>query len=129
VAKAAEDAAERRFTRDVDLSAVRDLLDRPRQAAVAFVDDDAVDLLPVQARCAADTYLFGLLDGSPDLISREVVLVVDAGPYWFQLRGVSIRGIAERAEPPEPGAAEGLVWYAIDARRILAWDYGSIRKE
>ncbi len=129
MAKATEDVAERRVIRDVELSAVSDLLDQPQQATVAFVDHDTVELLPAQARCGADTYLFGLLAASHDLTSREVVLVIDAGPYWFQLRGVSIRGIAERAEPPEIGTGERLVWYAIEPRRILAWDYGTIREE
>jgi hypothetical protein len=118
-----------RVTRDVALAAVRDLLEYPRRATVAFVDGSAVALLPVTARCRADTYLVGIsADGSPSLERREVVLVIDDGPYWFELRGISVRGIAERSAPPVPAAA-GLVWYAIEPRRVLAWDYGAIREE
>ena len=118
------------MTRDVEPSAVRDLLDRPPRATVAFVDRDAVDLLPVRARCSAGAYLFGVpADASPDLKNREVVLLIDAGPYWFELRGISVRGVAERVDPPEHGEAGRFAWYAIAARRVLAWDYGAIREE
>lgn len=120
----------RRVTRDVEPSALRDLLDNPSRATVAFVDGDAVDLLPVRVRLSMETYLFGVpADASPDLNNREVVLVVDAGPYWFELRGVSVRGMAKRADSPGQGEGGRFVWYAIDPRRILAWDYGAIREE
>ena len=55
-----------------------------------------------------------------------MVLVVDDGPYWFQLRGIAVRGIAIREEPT--AAESALVSYALDARRVLAWDYGAIRE-
>lgn len=129
MAAAPENLAPRRVTRDVELSALRDLLDGPRQGTVAVVLDDAIDVLPAEARCSGDLCKFGLLCASPDLDDLEVVLVIDEGPFWFQLRGASFRGIARRSEPPEPGTAERLVWYALEPRRILAWDYGSIREQ
>jgi len=107
---------------------VRDLLDRPPRATAAFVDGDAVSLLPARARFSASKHLFGVSPAAaPDLADREVVLVIDDGPYWFELRGISVRGIAARVEPPSGGG--GLVWYAIEPRRVLAWDYGAIREE
>jgi hypothetical protein len=116
----------KRVIRDVDPAAVGDLRDRPPRASVAFVEGDAVDVLPATARFSLDVYQFAVLaDVSPDLTHREVVLVIDDGPYWFELRGISVRGIAERLA----AGAGGLAWYAIDARRILAWDYGAIREE
>jgi hypothetical protein len=115
-------------TRDVEVSAVRDLLDHPPRATVAFVDGGAVNLLPARARCSPGTHLFGVAPATaPDLADREVVLVIDDGPYWFELRGISVRGIAARVEPP---SGDGdLLWYVIEPRRILAWDYGAIREE
>jgi hypothetical protein len=122
-------AAKIRVTRDVAVSAVSDLLDHPRRATVAFVDGDTVALLPVTAHCHADSYLMAIPAGSPPTLEhREVVLVIDDGPYWFELRGISVRGVAARAAPPAPAAA-GLAWYAIEPRRVLAWDYGAIREE
>ncbi len=118
-----------RVTRDVEPSSLKDLLEHSPRATVAFVDRDEVDVLPVRARFRADTYRFGVLpEVATDLENRDVVLVIDDGPYWFELRGISVRGLARRIDRAEPGEADALAWYAITPRRILAWDYGAIRK-
>ena len=86
----------------------------PPRATVAFVEREAVDLVPVQACYRGGTHVFGVVaDGAPDLHHREVLLVLDAGAYWFELRGVSVRGVAERVESPGAGSSERLVWYAV----------------
>lgn len=103
--------------RDVPLAAVRDLLDHPPRATVVFIRDGEAEIVPVRPRCEMEAYEF---DADAELDGREVVLVLDAGPYWFQLRGVSVRGTARRL------ASGG---YALEARRVLAWDYGAIREE
>ena len=113
-----------RVTRDVDPAALQDLLQHPPRATIACVHDGAPELLPARAIVDAGTYRFGVIaDVAPDLDGREVVLVVDDGPYWFQLRGVSMRGIARRTSQP----AAKLAWYAIEAKRVLAWDYATVR--
>ena len=118
---------QRRVIRDVEPEALSDLRDCPPRASVAFSDGGAVDVLPARARFDPGAYQFGVsANTAPDLTHREVVLVIDDGPYWFQLRGVSVRGVAERLQGADP---DGLAWYAITARRVLAWDYGAIREE
>jgi hypothetical protein len=119
----------RHVTRDVAPDALRNLLDRPPRATVAFVEAGAPDALPAHACVRAGRHLFALAATAPALEGREVVLLVDDGPYWFELRGVSVRGIAVRAAPPPGDDASDLGWYAIDVRRVLAWDYGAIREE
>jgi hypothetical protein len=116
-------------TRDVEPSTLRDLLERPPRATVALVDHDHADVLPVRARYRVDTYRFGVLpEIATDLENREVVLVMDDGPYWFELRGISVRGVARRIDRAEPGETDALAWYVIEPRRILAWNYGAIRE-
>lgn len=130
VATAPEPMSSKRATRDVEVSAVQDLLDHPPRATVAFVHGDAVDLLPVRARCSAGQYLFGVgIPASSDLADREVVLILDDGPYWFELRGISVRGVASRRAAPAEAKTAGFVWYAIAPSRVLAWDYASVREE
>jgi hypothetical protein len=120
----------RRITRDVDPSAVRDLLDQPPRATVAFVEGGRAAVLPVRTEVDADRRLFAIAaDTAPSLDQREVVLVVDDGPYWFELRGISLRGIASRVDSPAGASTAQLVWYALDARRVIAWDYGTVHEE
>lgn len=123
-------AGDKRVTRDVSLSSLQDLLESPPRATVAFTDGGVVDILPARARCTADTHQFGVIaDTAPNLDQSEVVLVVDAGSNsWFELRGFSVRGVAVRLQAP-PSEATDLAWYAIEPRRILAWDYGALREE
>ncbi|HWC05509.1 MAG TPA: hypothetical protein VHF87_22370 [Methylomirabilota bacterium] len=119
----------RRVTRDVEPSVLGDLLERPPRATVAYVDGDEIDVLPVRARARADAYGFGVPPTfATDFENREVVLLIDDGAYWFELRGVSVRGPARRVEHAEPAEADALTWYAIEPRRVLAWDYGAIRE-
>ena len=116
-------------TRDVEPSTLEYLLEHPLRASVAFIDRDQADVLPALARYRVDTYRFGVLPGvAPDLENREVVLVIDDGPYWFDLRGISVRGLARRINRAEPGETDALAWYTIEPRRILAWNYGALRE-
>ena len=86
----------------------------------------SVEVLPVRTHAGADPHLFGVrVEDAPDLAGREVVLMRDGGGYWFELRAISVRGIARRVEPPGEGGA--LEWYTVEPRRILAWDYATIR--
>jgi hypothetical protein len=110
-------------TRDVALTAVRDILVRPPRASVTFLQGDRVTIVPVRARFVGDAPLVGLPADGPDLAGREVVVLVDDGPWWFRLRGASFRGVARRE-----AEAQGVVWWAVAPRRVLAWDYGSIRE-
>ena len=119
--------AHARVTRDVEPEALRDLVTHPPRATVAFMDDGGPELLPARARLDVTPHRFGVAaDSAPDLHDREVVVVVDDGPYWFQLRGVSVRGTARRATEPA-GTVATLAWYTLDATRVLAWDYGRVR--
>jgi hypothetical protein len=106
-----------RVVRDVSPAALRDLLERPPRAALAFIRDGEAEIVPVHARCEADAFAF---DAAVPLDGQEVVLVIDDGPYWFQLRGVSVRGTARQVAPGR---------YALPARRVVAWDYGTIHEE
>jgi hypothetical protein len=115
-------------TRDVEPSAVGDLFNDAPRSTVAFVEGAAVQLLPVRVRASGDTHAFAVrADDAPDLTGREVVLLRDDGAYWFELRGIYMRGIARRIAAPERGEAGGLAWYAVEPRRVRAWDYATIR--
>ena len=111
------------ITRDVPVSALGDLLAHPPRASVTFIGDDAVTIVPARAQLGIDPPRIGLPAPGPDLTGREVVVLVDDGPWWFRLRGASFRGVARR-----DALAEGVVWWTITPTRILAWDYAAIRE-
>ena len=114
-------------SRDVEPAALRPLLEHPPRASLAFIDRDRADLLPVRYRLQGEAHLIGVAGDVPAAIDgREVVLVIDDGAYWFELRGISFRGIASRIEPPN-GAEPECAWYVIAPRRAIAWDYAAIR--
>jgi hypothetical protein len=105
-----------RTTRDVALADVADVVADPRRATVTFVDDGEPAIVPVCARC--EGYRWRFAAAAPALDDREVVLLLDDGDWWFELRGVSVRGVARR---------DGDGWYTVEPRRVLAWSYGSLR--
>lgn len=72
----------KRVIRDVEPEALSNLRDCPPRASVAFSDGDAVDLVPARARFGVGTYQFGVsAETAPQLTNREVVLLIDDGPY------------------------------------------------
>ena len=105
-----------RTTRDVTPADVADVVADPRRASVTFVDGGEPAIVPVRARREGDRWRFAA--PAPALNDREVVLLLDDGDWWFELRGVSVRGAARRN-------SDG--WYTVEPRRVLAWSYGSLR--
>jgi hypothetical protein len=105
-----------RTTRDVTPADVADVVAAPRRATLTFVDDDDPAIVPARARRDGDRWRFAT--AAPALDDREVVLLLDDGDWWFELRGVSVRGVARRD-------SDG--WYTVESRRVVAWSYGSLR--
>jgi general stress protein 26 len=55
---------------------------------------------------------------TPDLNDRNVVVIADDGPQWFRLRSLTVRGTA---------VATGDRSYRVLPKRVVSWDYGSLR--
>jgi len=119
-----------KVTRDVEPAALPDLLAHPPRASLAYVDGDSVTIVPARARCDDGVWHFMLREADcRDLEGQEIVLIMDDGPYWFELRGISARGIAKRAAAKGDAAGDGLAHYTVEVRRLLSWDYGAVREE
>jgi hypothetical protein len=100
-----------------------------REPPSAFISRDQAEVVPARAQYRADTYRFGVLpEVATDLENREVVVVIDDAPYFFELRGISVRGLARRIHRAERGDEEALAWYVIEPRRILPWNYAAMRE-
>jgi len=121
-------------TRNVLPDQVGDLLHRPPRAAVTYVRDGIVEVVPVHTQTVGEEHRFWLWAGVSDcpapgdLDGVEVVLTRDDGPYWWQLRAVNVRGVAERLGPDNGHEGTDLR-YRIATLRVVAWDYGALRDE
>lgn len=115
----------RHVTRNVDPVEVHDLLRGVPRACVAFVCDDEPRLEPVTVMFSGGRYQLGM-PVQPPAAGQEVVLLVDEGAQFFDLRAIYLRGHAQpldaAVDPPDD-----LFWFAIEPARMVAWDYGRLR--
>jgi hypothetical protein len=114
------------ITRDVEATALADLVLAPPRAALAATVDNEIHVLPISLAVEAPAdptsspLMLRLPTGVPDLTNRDVVVIADDGPQWFRLRSMTVRGTA---------IAIGDGSYRLVPKRVVAWDYGSLRDE
>lgn len=114
------------ITRDVEPAVVADLALAPPRAALASVVDDEICVLPVEVTLdnpsdpGGSTRVVRVPGGTPDLVGRNVVVIADDGPQWFRLRSLTVRGTASPLDDDNT--------YRVAPRRVVAWDYGSLRE-
>ncbi len=120
----------RRITNAVDPEKMRDLLEKVPRACLAFNNAGIVELVPVEFQFQAGRYWIGMSGGSgptpePD---EPVKLLIDEGMYYFDMRGIWIRGRALfSGERPEGGSPE-LSWLQLVPDKFVAWDFGAMRE-
>lgn len=115
----------REVTVRVPLEESFDLLERPARACVGFTGDGHPRIEPVHVRYEDGRYLIGFERDTPAPDpSAEVVLVVDDGVLFFELRAVYVRGVA-RLYPAD--AHDRLRWMEVEPSRVSSWNYGRMR--
>jgi hypothetical protein len=119
----------KRITLNVDLVEARDLLERVPRACVAFTSDDGPRVEPVTLLFKDDRYLVGMPSSAAShlAVNEEVVLLVDDGVQFFDLRAIYVRGDVQPL-----GGVEGLggdfFWFEVQPTRTVAWDYARMRE-
>ncbi len=119
----------KQVTRDIDPGLAQDLLVRGPRACLAYASDHGPQALPVGLVWKAGRYLVHISANidPPPIAGQEVVLLVDEGIYYFDLRAIYVRGVVQPAEPP-PGAPPGYTWLEVVPQKTVAWDYGMMRE-
>lgn len=115
----------REVTVRVPLEESLDLLQRSARACIGFTRNGQPQIEPVHLRYEGGRYLIALEPRAeaPDP-SAEVVLVVDEGVLFFELRAVYVRGAAH----PVPSSPQGrLRWVEVVPSRVSSWHYGRMR--
>jgi hypothetical protein len=114
----------KQITRAATVDDVADLLDSPPRAHVAYVVDGSPDAGPVAFQHAGGRYFVVPPHGVE--VGARVSLLVDAGLYNSELRGVRINGtLAAPGAVPEDLAKDAL---ELVPSSVTAWDYGAMRR-
>ncbi len=116
----------RRVTRAVRPEDLRPLLEQPPRATLAFVTESRIQAVPVGLRYEDGRYLLRLPSGMEPPAGR-VKLLLDDGPWYFDLRGVWVRGRLVPCERPG-GGGEGGPWFELKPEKAAAWHYGRMRE-
>lgn len=121
----------RRATRRVPAEDLRGLLEAAPRANIAFRSGDGIQAAPVAFRFQAERYWIGIptTETGPLLGPGEVVkLLIDEGRWFFQLRGLWVRGHTAAADRVPEGATGSLAWLELVPQKVVAWDYGRLRE-
>lgn len=119
----------KRVTLNTDLVEARDLLERVPRACAAFVSDQGPQVEPVAVLFKDDRYLVGMPPSAAGYLTahQEVVLLVDDGVQFFDLRAIYVRGHVHPLGGVEVVAGD-LFWFEVQPTRAVAWDYARIRE-
>ncbi len=119
----------KRVTRNIEPGEARDLLERVPRACVGFATEEGPEVEPAAFVLRDGRYFVGLSSqpGRTPSPGSEVVLVIDEGLHFFDLRAIYVRGRADEAASPD-GATDGRVWMEVAPTKIVAWDYATMRQ-
>jgi hypothetical protein len=112
-------------TRAVRPEDLAELLEHPPRATLAFVRDGVIQAAPAAFRLVDGRRLFGVPRATGPL-PPKAKLLIDDGPWHFDLRGVWMRGLVAPTDLP-PGAGGDLDWYELSPDKSVAWHYGRMR--
>lgn len=116
---------QRPVTRDVPETDMAPLLERPGRACMASVTDDDLHLTPVVPEGPDLPYRVHVARGVAQVSAgQEVVLLVDEGIAYFELRALYVRAVVTAVEPAGSGRTDRLTLTPI---KTVAWDYGKMR--
>jgi len=119
----------KQITRNIDLNSAHDLLERVPRACISFAHDNGPQAQPVALVWRDNRYFVGI----PETVNhhpgteQEIVLLVDEGIYFFDLRAIYIRGHVQRVEAPR-GAPDRHIWFELVPIKTVAWDYGTLHE-
>lgn len=119
----------KRISLNVDVAEASDLLRRVPRACVALADDGEPRVEPADVVFDHGRYLVGMQATVASHVTSgdEVVLLIDEGFHFFDLRAVYVRGHVALAGEGD-GLPGDLCWFEITPTRSTAWNYARIRE-
>ena len=125
-----EGAFMKRVTRNIDPGSARDLLECVPRACLCFASDHGPQAGPIVLVWHDGRYLAGLPRKAEQRPSsgQEVVLLIDEGVHFFDLRALYIRGQVKQASAPPEAPVADCTWVEVVPLKTVAWDYGALRE-
>ncbi len=118
------------MTRDINPVEAQDLLQRVPRASLAFANNDQGPCAqPIAFVWLDGRYFVGLSTATTPhpIVDQEVVLLIDEGLQFFDLRAIYIRGNVKRTDAPA-GAPADQLWFEVIPTKTVAWDYGTLHE-
>ncbi|CAG0930042.1 hypothetical protein PLCT1_01249 [Planctomycetaceae bacterium] len=115
------------ITRDIDPIEAQDLLERVPRASLAWANDSGPCAQPIAFVWRDGRYLVGLLTTIGLQVDQEVVLLIDEGVQFFDLRAIYLRGRVRPIDPPANASADR-AWFEVIPIKTVAWDYGTLHE-
>lgn len=115
-----------RITRRIPPDALKELLADPPRATLAFVRDGRIEIEPVAYDGSDGRHLVGVR-GAVGPLPEKAKLLIDDGPWYFDLRGTWMRGPITPCEPAAGHVAD-FDWYELEPVKTVAWHYGRMRE-
>jgi hypothetical protein len=112
----------------VPAEALREPLEASPRANIAFGRGDAVEATPVAFRFHAGRYWIGVprTETGPHAWPRRAGQApIDDGRWFFELRGLRVRGRTAAVDRVPDGVASSLAWLELSPEKVDAWDHGS----
>ncbi len=119
----------KRITRNINPADAQDLLERVPRACRAIAGDDGPYAVAIAFVWRAGRYFAGIpeTENLQTAADQEVVLLIDEGLRFFDLRAIYIRGRMQPGEAPR-GVPAGSAWFEVIPLKTVAWDYGTLRE-
>ncbi len=119
----------KQVTRNIDPRSARNLLERVPRACLSFASDCGPQAQPVVLVWQDGHSLVGIPQHADRKLEpdQEVVLLIDEGVHFFDLRALYIRGQVKRASAPREAPVDR-TWVEVIPLKTVAWDYGTLRE-
>jgi hypothetical protein len=119
----------KQITRNIDPVLAQDLLKQVPRACIAFASDQGAYAQPVLLSWHDEQYKIAVQELAlyQPTAGQEVVLLVDEGIYYFDLRAIYVRGSVQPLQTPSDTPA-GYIWFELTPAKTIAWDYGTMRE-
>jgi hypothetical protein len=119
---------QRPVTQRVAAGELDSLVDDAARAALAIAGPAGPAIVPVLVRRDGEELAVGIEPANTErFIGLPVMVLVDDGRFWFELRAIAWRGRLDPARATS-GSGDVLTWLPLRVEHVAAWDYARLHE-